>query len=151
MKPIIIERNRDINKSVSVLSNMLYNNTIFIFDIHQTTLTKYGKPDEEVYKFIRYLHKHKYNIIFLSFDGNSKRIIKNNKLLNKVRFYRNIPRIFINKRNKQYVAYALSKLIDFDPKIRYKVILIDDNYKNIKDIQDMCNKKIVSYYYTKKY
>ena len=68
-----------------------------VFDIHKTTF--YEKKDStythdmEVLVYITFLIQN-YNVVFLSFDGNDARIVENNKLLNSIELYKNIPRIF---------------------------------------------------------
>ena len=43
----------------------------------------------------------------------------------------------------------LCRNIDFDKRIKYNAILIDDNINNIKDVMNLHNNTIISYYYTK--
>jgi hypothetical protein len=142
----IIERIEDIKKQIDLLIN---NTTINIkkpfvfFDIHKTTLNKYTELDKQIYCLIKNLLTKTYNIFFLSFDGQEPRIFKNNDILNKYYIYRKIPKIFIKKRKKQLILdYFYNNL-----KINNKLILIDDNIKNIKDIKQLCNKKIKAYHY----
>ena len=73
-------------------------------------------------------------------------MIENNKLLDKIKEYRNIPRIFIRKRNKQTVLQELCKINIFDKRMKYKAILIDDNINNIKDVIHLKDPYIISYY-----
>lgn len=148
MEPIIIERSRDIPIKINIKLNKY--KPLFIFDIHKTTLLKTEKPDKDVMKYIKQLLKHKYNIVFLSYDGNDKRIIYNNSLIDKVEIYRHIPRIFIKKRKKHLVLKYLAKLLyKISNKIKLNSILIDDNINNIKDVLGLNNRYMLAYYYTK--
>lgn len=148
MQTLIIDKNSDIQKQVKLIK-MKSKKTIFVFDIHKTTLKEDGSPDLEVKKYIKQLIYHKYNIIFLSYDGNNNRIIHNNKILNKITEYKKIPKIFIKKRKKQLVLKELCKNVNFDKRLKYKAILIDDNINNIKDVLNLRNNSIIPYYYTK--
>ena len=146
--PIVIQHNRDISKDLQQVS-FLHNKSIFVFDIHKTTLTKEGNADKEVLYYIQYLRQHHYNICFLSYDGNLKRIRKNNALLNKIALYRDIPRVFITKRKKQLVIRELLKSVVFDKRLTYHVVLIDDNRNNIEDTNQLKLSNVLTYYYTK--
>ena len=121
---------------------------MFVFDIHRTTLTPDGECNLDAYNLIKKLKKTN-NIVFLSFDGNDKRIIENNNKINKIKLYKNIPRIFIKKRYKQLVVKSIYEIIKLPKNIKQHVMLIDDNYNNIIDVKNLKNKKIVPYYYTK--
>lgn len=148
MNALVIERNRDIHKIIKSIK-IKYKKTIFVFDIHKTTLKENGEPDLEVKKYITHLIHHGYSIIFLSYDGNDRRIQKNNSTLNKIPEYKKIPRIFIKKRNKQLVLQELCRSNEFDKRMKYHAVLIDDNINNINDIINLRNNKIIAYYYTK--
>ena len=148
MHPVIIERNRDIPKKVKLIE-MQSKKTIFVFDIHKTTLKADGSPDLEVKKYIKHLIHHGYNIIFLSYDGNDKRIQQNNEALDKTIEYKKLPRIFIKKRRKHLVLKELSRNINFDKRLKYNIVLVDDNINNIKDVLNLRDNTIISYYYTK--
>ena len=148
-EPIIIKKQDNISK---MMQNLKFNSkkTVFVFDIHKTTLTSQDKPDIEVKNYIKYLLDNNYNILFLSYDGQIDRIKHNNSLLNKVSEYRKLPRIFMMKRKKQIVCKVILNMINFDKRLKYKVVLIDDNYNNIKDVLKLnLNKKILAYHYTK--
>lgn len=150
MNPIIINKNREISTIIKTIDfKYTRKKTIFVFDIHRTTLLEDGQPDNEVKKYILQLVNNNYNVIFLSYDGNDKRIIHNNNLLNKIKQYNNIPRIFIKKRNKHLVIKELYKNIIFDKRLKYKIILIDDNINNINDVKNLLLPNILTYYYTK--
>ena len=149
MNPIIIERTRDIS---NIDVKLKKNKPIIVFDIHKTTLLKSEIPDREVKKYVKQFLKHKYNVIFLSYDGNDKRIIHNNMLINKVSLYTNIPRIFIKKRKKHLVLKHLTKQlykISKNNDMKYYSILIDDNINNINDVLELKYSQILAYYYTK--
>ncbi len=148
MQALIIERNRDIPEKIKLIE-MQSKKTIFVFDIHKTTLKPDGSPDLEVKKYIKHLMYYGYNILFLSYDGNDNRILQNNKALNKIPEYKKIQRIFIKKRNKQLVLKELCRIFNFDKRLKYKAVLIDDNINNINDVMNLRNKNIISYYYTK--
>lgn len=117
-----------------------------VFDIHKTTF--YEKKDStythdmEVLVYITFLIQN-YNVVFLSFDGNDARIVENNKLLNSIELYKNIPRIFIKKRKKQLVLSSMAT------GTRCDIIMVDDNKHNIIDINKLGTKSIHTYYYTK--
>ena len=148
VRPIIIQQNRDISKHLQQIS-FAYNKSIFVFDIHKTTLTKDGKADKEVLYYIQHLKTNHYNICFLSYDGNITRVYENNALLNKIKEYRDIPRVFITKRRKQLVIKELLKSVMFDKRLSYHVVLIDDNENNIKDTNQLHLPHVLTYYFTK--
>ena len=110
---------------------------IFVFDIHKTTLTKQGLKNKEIETQIKDLLDKNYNIFFLSYDGQEKRIHHNYKLIQKIPLYRNIPTIFIMKRTKHLVLLNLVKLIKLDQRYKIKATLIDDNPLNIKDMNKL--------------
>ena len=96
IKPIIINGCSEISEKIQTLKLNPRCKT-FVFDIHKTTFyqkdTSYTH-DIEVLVYITFLIQH-YNVVFLSFDGNDTRIVENNKLLNFIKLYKDIPRIFI--------------------------------------------------------
>ena len=142
VKPIIIEKKDNIKEKISLL-NFKDQKPVLVFDIHKTTLDKEGNVNSDIYSMIKE-KKEDYNIVFLSFDGQEKRIIENDKLLNKKVIYRKIPRIFMKKREKHKVLEEIYKL--YKPK---KIMLYDDNKKNIKDVVSLNNKNIKAFHYKK--
>ena len=120
---------------------------IFVFDIHKTALKKDGTKNEEIEKWIKKLKKDDYNIFFLSYDGQEKRIYENAKLLDKIKTYKDIPKIFMMQRKKHLVLYNLEKLIKVDKKYKIKATLIDDNPLNIKDVGKLDKEKFESHLY----
>lgn len=120
---------------------------IFVFDIHKTSLKKDGKKNEEIEKWIKKLKKENFNIFFLSYDGQEKRIYENAKLIDSVKTYKDIPKIFMMKRKKHLVLFNLEKLIKVDDQYKIKATLIDDNPMNIKDVKKLDINKFDSYLY----
>lgn len=128
-----------------LIKNTIFNikKPIYIFDVHKTTLNKYGELDKNIYCLIKKLITKKYNICFLSFDGQQARILENNIILNKYYVYKSIPKIFMKKRRKELILDYLFK----NSKINKKIILIDDNPKNINAVKNLNNKKLVAFQY----
>ena len=142
----IIDNVNDIANNIDKLLeaiNFNYKKPFCIFDIHKTTLNKYGKLDKDIYCLIKRLIEKKYNICFLSFDDQHSRILENNKLLNNYYYYKNIPKIFIKKRKKQLILDYIFKNVEKP----LKIVLIDDNIRNINDVNNLNNKKITSFHY----
>lgn len=122
---------------------------IFVFDIHKTTLNKDGTKNKDIEKWIKKLKAEDYNIFFLSYDGQEKRIYHNASLIDKIKLYKNIPKIFMMKRKKHLVLYNLEKLIKVNKSYDIKAILIDDNPLNIKDMNKLDKNIFSSYLYKK--
>jgi len=120
---------------------------IFVFDIHKTSLKKDGTVNEEIKDWIKKLKKDKFNIFFLSYDGQEKRIYENSKLIDNVKEYKNIPQIFMMKRKKHLVLYNLEKLIKVNNNYNIKATLVDDNPLNIKDVNKLDKNIFDSYLY----
>lgn len=142
----IIDKIEDISNKLDILlknTNFNIKKPIYIFDIHKTTLNKYGELDKKIYCLINKLIEKKNNICFLSFDGQHPRILKNNKLLNTFYNFKTIPKIFMKKRRKELILDYIFKNI----KTPIKIILIDDNIKNINAVNNLNNKKITSFHY----
>lgn len=120
---------------------------IFVFDIHKTSLNQDGSINKEIEKWIRKLKKEKYNLFFLSYDGQEKRIIENNKLVDKSSLYKSIPKIFMMKRKKHLVLKSLESLIKVDKQYKIRASLVDDNPLNIKDVNKLDKNIFNSYLY----
>lgn len=130
---IIYKTDNIYNKLKEFLKDIkLSDKQIFVFDIHKTTLHKDGSANPEIKKWITKLLKENYNIFFLSYDGQEKRIYENAKLIDKTKLYRKIPKIFMMKRQKHLVLVNLVNLT----KIK-KATLIDDNPLNIRDVDKL--------------
>tara|TARA_R110002110_G_scaffold278152_1_gene493437 strand:- start:41 stop:484 length:444 start_codon:yes stop_codon:yes gene_type:complete len=136
---LIIKKTDNIDKKLEefIKDIPLPKKPIFIFDIHKTTLNKNGTINEEIKLWIEKLIKKEYNLFFLSYDGQEKRIPVNYKLLRKEKLYRNIPTIFMMKRKKQLVLLSLVNLIDIDKRYKIKATLVDDNPMNINDVNKL--------------
>lgn len=142
---LVITKTDDIYEKLKeyVETLKITNKPIFVFDIHKTTLTKDNLVNEEIKYWIKKLIDENFNVFFLSYDGQEKRIKENNKLIKKEKLFRNIPAIFMMKRKKHLILLNLVKLIDVDKDYKIKATLIDDNPLNIKDV-DKLNKNIYS-------
>ena len=136
---LIIEKKDNIKEKLQKFLRRLKltKKPIVVFDIHKTTLTKDGKKNTEIEQMIKEFLKKKYNIFFLSYDGQEKRIHQNYKLIQKIPLYRNIPTIFIMKRTKHLVLLNLVELTHLDKRYKIKATLIDDNPLNIKDMKKL--------------
>ena len=142
----IIDKVEDIPKQLDkLIKTTTFNDKkpIYIFDIHKTTLNKYGELDKQIYCLIKKLIEKKCNVYFLSFDGQHARILKNNKLLNSFYIFRSIPKIFMKKRRKELILEYFYKNI----KTTKKIILIDDNIKNIDAVKKLYIKQLISFHY----
>ena len=120
---------------------------IFVFDIHKTSLNKDGSINKEIENWIKKLKKENYNIFFLSYDGQEKRIYENSKLIEKSKIYKSIPKIFMMKRKKHLVVKNLANLIEINKKYKIKASLIDDNPLNIKDMNKLDKETFASHLY----
>jgi hypothetical protein len=136
---LIIKKNDNIVKKLEefLINIDVYKKPIFVFDIHKTTLNKDDTINEKIKLWIEKLMEEGYNLFFLSYDGQEKRIPRNYKLLRKEKIYRNIPTIFMMKRKKQLVLLNLVKLIDIDKRYKIKATLVDDNPLNINDVNKL--------------
>jgi hypothetical protein len=139
IKMFIINKQDNIFEKVKelVLTLKTTDKPIFVFDIHKTTLTKEGKINKEINIWIKDLVKKKFNVFFLSYDGQIDRIPINYNLLHQEKIYKNIPTIFMMKRKKYLVLSALEKLIKVDRDYKIRATLIDDNFLNIKDMKKL--------------
>ena len=115
------------------LTKYLKNKDTFIIDIHNTTEYDNGKIDKDIYSLGK---NKKFNIIFLSFDGNNERIKHNNEIINSTEIFESSPKIFIKYRKKHYIISAILILLK-NLKFDRKVTFIDDNYKNIIDAKKL--------------
>lgn len=142
---LVITKTDDIYEKLKeyVETLKITNKPIFVFDIHKTTLTKDNLVNEEIKYWIKKLIDENFNVFFLSYDGQEKRIKENNKLIKKEKLFRNIPAIFMMKRKKHQILLNLVKLINVDKDYKIKATLIDDNPLNIKDV-DKLDKNIYS-------
>lgn len=134
---LLIRKTDDISKSIKdFVSDMnLSKKPVFVFDIHKTALHRDGTPNDEIYEWIERLKSEDYNIFFLSYDGQEKRINENYKKIKKI--YKDIPCIFMMKRKKHIVLKNLVKWISIDKRHKVKGTLIDDNPLNIKDMEKL--------------
>lgn len=127
----------------------------FIIDVHNTTKNPQQQLDSDVSNLITHEIR-KFNVIFLSYDGNSERIENNEILLNtEVPSFQNIPKIFTKQRSKGYIMAQISSFftqhIGFDKRYKYQFIFIDDNIINIKDAMDHARQivKLYIFHYTR--
>lgn len=140
MDTFVIEKNESIDKKIrEFLRKIEFEDTpLFIFDIHKTSLTRENEVNKSVYRTIKKLLEKKYQVIFLSYvgiyTGKKERIEKTVKSLNSEPLYRKIPKFFIKRRVKQKF---MKDLYGF---VKVKMTLIDDNMKNIEDVNRMKNK-----------
>ena len=122
---------------------------IIIYDFHQTTMSPGNEINEDVAESMKFFLSKDYNIMILCYDPDRKRISESDRLLLKYPIFQKIPRIFIRLRRKERVCLAVYDLIRFDKRFSRNVVLVDDNYKNIEDVEKLKNDRILAYYYTK--
>ena len=146
---LIIKKEDNVYKKLKTFVNdlKLSKKPIFVFDIHKTTLTKQGLKNKDIETQIKDLLGKNYNIFFLSYDGQEKRIHHNYKLIQKITMYRNIPTIFIMKRTKHLVLLNLVKLTKLDQRYKIKSTLVDVNPLNIKDMNKLDQNRFNSILY----
>lgn len=130
-KYCVIDKNefkdKNIIKKLYTYLDIDKNKKTVIFDIHNTLEFNEGEIDQTIYKFIKKNYK-KINIVLLSYDGNSKRIIQNYNIINNISpIFSEIPFIFIKKRKKHHIIFYISKIV------KEPILFVDDNYKNIID------------------
>lgn len=89
-KYCVIDKNefkdKNIIKKLYTYLDIDKNKKTVIFDIHNTLEFNEGEIDQTIYKFIKKNYK-KINIVLLSYDGNSKRIIQNYNIINNISPY----------------------------------------------------------------
>ena len=148
---LIINKEDNIEEKLKIfLSKIkLTDKPIFVFDIHKTSLNRDGSINNEIEEWVEKLKKENYNVFFLSYDGQKDRIKHNNKLMNKSKIYKPLPKIFMMKRKKHLVLKALESLIKVDKKYKIRATLIDDNPLNIKDCNKLNGDKFASHLYKK--
>jgi hypothetical protein len=147
MEHLVINKEENIKKLTKSYLKFNSRKTVFVFDIHKTALTREGDIDKEIYKLIKEILKANYTVLFLSYDGNGKRIPENNERLNAKRLYKPLQKIFIKKRTKGLVISAISEMIDFDERLNYHVVLIDDKTHNTNDVNDIGDETLIGYHY----
>jgi len=150
MDTFVIEKNESMGKKIKeFLKKMEFEDTpLFIFDIHNTSLTKENKINKSVYQTIKKLLEKKYQVIFLSYvgiyTGKKERIEKTVKSLNSDPLYTEIPKFFIKRRVKQKFMKELYQHVGV------KMTLIDDNMRNIEDVNRMKNKNFSAVHFENK-
>jgi hypothetical protein len=144
-----VKNNMTITKINTYLKNIhnilkFKKSTTFVFDIHNTTEYENNKIDIDVYNFIKIYHK-KYNIFFLSYDGNDNRIETNEQILNSYsNIFKNIPKIFVKERGyKGKILFMIDVYMKrhdlYTINNKYNMYFIDDNINNINDAKNIIN------------
>ena len=149
---IIRKRDFDNNNAQRLVESVVCKMNIvklpfFVFDIHNTTeytnlKTNKQHLDMNVLQYIRKLTQNGYSVIFLSYDGDEKRIETNRNFLNtaSTNLYLKINKIFVKKREKGMILYYIEQYIKRNVKIKEKenmykvnIVFVDDNYSNIEN------------------
>ena len=152
MDLFIIEREENIKSKLKTFMRRLElgDSDLFIFDVHKTTLTREGEINKSVYNTIKKLLDNNFQVIFLSYvgkiTGKIERIEKTANQLNSKSLYREIPKFFIKKRVKQVFMKDLNHLLTK----KIKMTLIDDNSRNISDVNQLKNRKFKAFQFEDK-
>mgnify|MGYP003628931404 CR=1 FL=1 len=152
MDVFVIEREENIKRKLKTfMKNLQFEDSnLFIFDVHKTALTREGEINKSVYNTIKKLLDNNFQVIFLSYvgkiTGKIERIEKTANQLNSKTLYREIPKFFIKKRIKQVFMKDLSQLLIK----KIEMTLIDDNSRNISDVNQLKNKKFKSFQFEDK-
>lgn len=137
-------------KQIAKYLTCLKNKKTIIFDIHNTieyTDCTNNNIDQDIFNFIIKNYKN-INIILLSYDGNDKRIIHNDNLLNKYHnIFTKIPKIFIKKRKKHHIIACIRILLYNNFKNTKHIMFVDDNEKNINDAKRLNDNKLSIIHY----
>lgn len=149
---VIEERENIKNKLKTFMSHLEFQDShLFIFDIHKTTLTKDGEINESVLQTITELLRYGYQVIFLSYvgriTGTPERIQETLSQINSEPTYRSIPKFFMKKRKKQIFMESLYELL-LEEEIDIGMTLIDDNPKNIGDVNDLRDENFKAVHFT---
>ena len=147
---VIEERENIKNKLETFMQHLEFEDShLFIFDIHKTTLTEGGEINQSVLQNITELLRARYQVIFLSYvgriTGTRVRIQETLRQINSEPIYRLIPKFFIKKRKKQRFMKSLYELLL--PK-RIGMTLIDDNPRNIRDVENLQDTKFTALHFT---
>lgn len=150
----VIERSEDIKKKLETFMRpeapmfKFGDSHLFIFDIHKTALTEGGEINQSVLRTITDLLINRCQVIFLSYVGRTtgtpRRIGETLRQINSEPIYRMIPKFFMKKRKKQRFMESLYELL---PK-KIKMTLIDDNPKNIEDVNDLGDENFRAVHFT---
>ena len=151
---LVIKNNLDISKELYTLCSSKnfkfnYDKPTIIFNIQKTILDDYDQLNKDIYCAIKHLIKNGTNIFFLSYDTNDKRITNRDSIVNSFSLYKSIPKIYFKSRIKKLIIEGLYKQISKSQKYKKKIISIDSNSNNMKDIMLVNNKKIVVFLYLK--
>ena len=122
---------------------------MIIYDFHQTTMTPDGEINEDVFESMKFFLSKNYNIMILCYDPKIPRIARSDSFLIKHPVFQKIPRVYMRLRRKERVCLSVYDLIRFDKRFSLNVVLVDDNFSNIEDVDRLKNDKILGYYYTK--
>lgn len=101
--------------------------TLYIFDIHNTIKYDNEEIDINIKTIIDQLIENNKQIIFLSYDRDKNRMMNNEKILDEKCGYKNIPKIFIEFKEKGFIVKCIEELTK-------TIIFIDDQEENIKNV-----------------
>lgn len=124
--------NKDIrNKLLPYLKQIISTSSIIrIYDIHNTIEYNNGNINQKILNEVL-KHKPLSIIIFLSYDGQEKRMRFNNKVV--VKAVGKVPIIFIKKRNKGKIIYHIYKILTELYSRKFEIHFTDDKTHNLEN------------------
>ena len=136
---------------------------LLILDVHRTALNRDGSLNLRMVDYVRRHLARGYEVVFLSYDSNDRRMSRNYRLLNRCTLYRGRKKIFVKKRKKYAVIHAIDQRIfraALDPEARadparivahrqcFHLVFIDDNHNNIDNIDHRLMRSTLDTYYS---
>ena len=119
------------NKLLPYLKQIISTSSIIrIYDIHNTIEYNNGNINQKILNEVL-RHKPKSIIIFLSYDGQEKRMRFNNKVV--VKAVGKVPIIFIKKRNKGKIIHNIYKILTELHSRKFEIHFTDDKTHNLEN------------------
>ena len=119
------------NKLLPYLKQIISTSSIIrIYDIHNTIEYNNGNINQKILNEVL-RHKSKSIIIFLSYDGQEKRMRFNNKVV--VKAVGKVPIIFIKKRNKGKIIHNIYKILTELHSRKFEIHFTDDKTHNLEN------------------
>jgi hypothetical protein len=126
------------NKLLPYLKQIISTSSIIrIYDIHNTIEYNNGNINQKILNEVL-RHKPLSIIIFLSYDGQEKRMRFNNKVV--VKAVGKVPIIFIKKRNKGKIIYHIYQILTELYSRKFEIHFTDDKTHNLENALNYAKK-----------
>jgi hypothetical protein len=117
---------------------------LLILDVHRTALNRDGSLHRRMIDYAGERIAEGYELLFLSYDPNDKRMSRNYRVLNRCELYRGRKKVFIKKRKKYAVIHTIDRLLAPGAWL----IFIDDNHNNVDNIDRRLLQSTLTTYYS---